>query len=257
MISLVNVSCAFRGVKALQSLSLKVGKGVILGIMGPGGAGKSTLCKVICGLVRPDAGVVFVDGVDMVKGKREDTTRVQSRLGVQFQNDALFEHMTVFGNVAYPLRRLTDLDEKEIRYRVMERLAMVGLGNLERQLPSQLSGGQRRRVALARACVSDPALLICDDPTAGLDPVTSRRILDMIVGMRYQAQNTVVIVSSDVLGILSVVDRAALMWDGQVIAEGTPQTFWRDKRRHVKRFLDDARLPERVRLPSGVVKWDL
>ena len=98
---------------------------------------------------------------------------------------------------------------------------------------------------MARACVTEPQLLICDDPTAGLDPVTSRRILDMIVGIRYQARNTVIIVSSDVLGILSVADRVALMWDGKVIAEDKPANFWNIGRREVKRFLDDAKLPIR------------
>ncbi len=243
MISLVNVYCSFDGVKALNGLTLQIPRGTLLGIIGPGGSGKSTFCKIICGLVKPDVGVVLLDGIDMVKSNDKTRQKAQAKLGVQFQNDALFEHMTVRANVEYPLKRLFNLDSREIRVRATERLAMVGLAGFEEQMPSHLSGGQRRRVALARACVTEPQLLICDEPTAGLDPVTSRRILDMIVGIRYQARNTVIIVSSDVLGLLSVADRVALMWDGKVIAEDKPANFWMNKRREVRRFLDDAKLP--------------
>ena len=256
MINLVNVHRSFEGIPALKGLSISVKKGQILGVMGPGGSGKSTLCKVICGLVKPDSGVVFVAGVDMVKADQRALRQLQARLGVQFQNDALFEHMTVLENVSYPLKRLTRAKSQEIAYRAMERLAVVGLTGFEDRYPNELSGGQRRRVALARACVTEPDLLICDDPTAGLDPVTSRRILDMIAGIRYQSRNTVVVVSSDVLGLLSVVDRAALVWDGLVMAEDAPTAFWRDERKYVKRFLDDAKLPTGLSKPSWMVKWD-
>ncbi len=256
MINVVNVNRSFDGMKVLDGISLVVADGVMMGLMGPGGGGKSTLCKVICGLTRPDSGVVFVERVDMITAPSTEIRKVQSRLGVQFQNDALFEHMTVIENVEYPLKRMTDMRPDEIEYEAMERLAMVGLAGMEERFPNRLSGGQRRRVAIARACVTNPDILICDDPTAGLDPVTSRRILDMIVGIHYQAKNTVLIVSSDVLGLLSVVDRAAIVWDGKVIAEGTPGIIWNDKRRHVKRFLDDAKLPDALRTPSGVVKWE-
>ena len=243
MINLVNIHRSFDGEKALDGLTLFVPRGTLLGIIGPGGCGKSTLCKVACGLIRPDVGAVVVDGVDLVRADRKKLLDVQRRCGVQFQNDALFEHMTVLANVEYPLRRLTDLGRGEVKARAVERLAMVGLSGFEDRYPNNLSGGQRRRVALARACVTDPLILICDDPTAGLDPVTSRRILDMIAGIRYQIRNTVIVVSSDVPGMLSVCERAALMWSGRIIEEGMPADFMRSERQEVKRFLDDARLP--------------
>jgi phospholipid/cholesterol/gamma-HCH transport system ATP-binding protein len=250
VIGLVDVTCTFGGQKALDGLGMHVPRGSLFGLVGPGGCGKSTLCKVVCGLVRPDSGVVVVGGVDLAKADRRALQAVQSRCGVQFQNDALFEHMTVLDNVSYPLRRLTDLPPAEIEGRARTRLAMVGLAGFEDRLPNRLSGGQRRRVALARACVTDPEILICDDPTAGLDPVTSRRILDMIAGIRYESKNTVVLASSDVLGLMSVVNRAALVWEGRVIHEGTPPTFWRGELPEVRRFLDDARLP------FGGSPWD-
>jgi len=243
MINLVNVHKSFDGEKALDGFTLSVEPGTLLGVVGPGGCGKSTFCRVACGLMRPDTGAVVVNGLDMVRAPRRDLMEVQRKCGVQFQNDALFEHMTVLDNVAYPLMRLTDLGPVEIRARSMERLAMVGLAGFEERYPNRLSGGQRRRVALARACVTDPEILICDDPTAGLDPVTSRRILDMISGIRFQTQNTVVVVSSDVIGLLSVAQQVALVWQGRVIARGTPDDFWRSDKPEVRRFLDDARLP--------------
>jgi phospholipid/cholesterol/gamma-HCH transport system ATP-binding protein len=243
MIRFENVHLSFDGEKALDGLSLSVPGGVFFGVMGPGGCGKSTLARVICGLLAPDGGAAFVDGVDVVRAGRREIDALQRGIGVQFQNDALFEHMTVLENVEYPLRRLTALPGAELRDRAMERLAMVGLDGFEGRLPNRLSGGQRRRVALARACVTDPRLLVCDDPTAGLDPVTSRRILDMIVGIRYQTGSTVVVVSSDVVGLLSVCDAAALMWEGRVIVEGSPSSFGASPSPQVQRFLADARLP--------------
>lgn len=216
--------------------------------MGPGGSGKSTLCRVISGLLRPDSGVMFLAGVDLMQASRQVIEKVRARIGVQFQNDALFEHMTVLDNIQYPLTRLGATDPRKIRARAMEYLAMVGLAGFEQRLPNRLSGGQRRRVALARACVTEPDLLICDDPTAGLDPVTSRRILDMIAGIRYQARNTVLIVSSDIMGLLSVSTKVAMMWDGQIIAADSASNFWTNTRTKVKRFLSDARIaiPRRV-----------
>lgn len=247
MIRLVNVHRSFDGVRALRGMDLHVPEGTLLGVIGPGGCGKSTLCKVICGLVRPDTGVVLVGGVDLSRAGRTERLVFQRRCGVQFQNDALFEHMTILENVVYPLRRLTALGQHAREARAVERLAMVGLGGFEDRLPSRLSGGQRRRVALARACVTDPELLICDDPTAGLDPVTSRRILDMIAGIRFQVRSTVVVVSSDVVGVMSMAERLALIWDGRVLASGTPASFESNPLPEVRRFLDDARLPAEVR----------
>jgi phospholipid/cholesterol/gamma-HCH transport system ATP-binding protein len=211
--------------------------------MGPGGSGKTTLCRIACGLEAPDTGQVEFDGVDITTVGTQERRRVYRRCGMQFQNDALFEHKTVLENVRYPLERLTNLSSSEIRGRANEHLAMVGLSGTQERMPSELSGGQRRRVAVARACVTDPDLLVCDDPTAGLDPVTSRRILDMIAGIRYQARNTVVIVSSDVLGLLGVCEHVALLWDGKLEAQGTPALLWQSPQTKLRRFLDDAQSP--------------
>lgn len=243
MVRLTDVDLSFDGVDALCSVSLHVPRGTLFGIMGPGGSGKSSLCRVACGLTSVDAGKVEFDSVDISHVGHAQLGQVYRRCGMQFQNDALFEHQTVLENVRYPLQRLTELPGSEILGRAMERLAMVGLHGFEERFPSELSGGQRRRVAVARACITDPELLICDDPTAGLDPVTSRRILDMIAGIRYQARNTVIVVSSDVLGLMSVSEQVAILWDGKVAAKAAPARLWEEPRPNVRRFLDDARLP--------------
>jgi phospholipid/cholesterol/gamma-HCH transport system ATP-binding protein len=135
------------------------------------------------------------------------------------------------------------MKEHKIKARAIEMISMVGLSGFAERLPNRLSGGQRRRVALARACVTEPPVLICDDPTAGLDPVTSRKILDMIAGIRYQTNSTVIVVSSDVNGLLSISARVAVVWNGKVIEEETPAALAESNRAEVMRFLDDARLP--------------
>ncbi|MBN2530526.1 MAG: ATP-binding cassette domain-containing protein [Deltaproteobacteria bacterium] len=243
MIDLLDVHVAFGEQDALNGLSLHVSDGALLGIIGPGGCGKSTLCRVISGLVQPDFGEVFVHQTNLRQCSRQQLHVVQRDIGVQFQNDALFEHLTVLENVSYPLTRLTTLSCSEMEGRSVEALATVGLAGFENRLPNRLSGGQRRRVALARACITKPRILVCDEPTAGLDPQTSRTILDMIAGIRYQTKNTVIVVSSDVVGLFSISSRIALVWNGQIIEEDTTTKVRQSERAEVKRFLDDARLP--------------
>ncbi len=243
MIDLLDVQVTFGSHKALDGLSLHVGDGALLGIIGPGGCGKSTMCRVIAGLVQPDSGEVFVNRCNFRQCSRRELQVQQREIGVQFQNDALFEHLSILDNVAYPLTRLTDLGRSEIEGRCLESLAMVGLAGFEDRLPNRLSGGQRRRVALARACITKPRLLICDEPTAGLDPQTSRTILDMIAGIRYQTKNTVLVVSSDVVGLFSISSRIALVWAGKVIEEDTTTAIRQSESAKLQRFLEDARLP--------------
>lgn len=243
MINLLDIHVSFDGQSALEGLSLTVMDGTLLGIIGPGGSGKSTLCRVICGLVEPQSGMVMINKVNLDSVGRKGLEEIQKQIGVQFQNDALFEHMTVLQNVEYPLFRLTNQNPTEVEMRAIERIAMVGLSGFENRFPRNLSGGQRKRVALARACVTEPPILICDDPTAGLDPVTSRQILDMIAGIRYQTKSTVIVVSSDVVGLLSVSQRIALVWEGNIIEEDTPSGFRLSTRPEVQRFLNDAKLP--------------
>jgi phospholipid/cholesterol/gamma-HCH transport system ATP-binding protein len=243
VIDLVDICVRYNDFKALDNLSLHVDRGELLGILGPGGCGKSTVCKVVAGLIKPQQGDVVVDNINIMQASQQQIAELQKHIGIQFQNDALFEHMTVVENIGYPLKRLTSETEHNIYKKAAHQLAMVGLAGFENNMPGRLSGGQRRRVALARACITNPPLLICDDPTAGLDPVTSRQILDMIAGIRVETGGTVIIVSSDVPGLLSVSTRIALVWEGKVIEENSVQAFKSSNKKEVRRFLNDAALP--------------
>ncbi|MBN2802081.1 MAG: ATP-binding cassette domain-containing protein [Deltaproteobacteria bacterium] len=243
MIDLLDIAVYYNNHKSLDGLSLHVAKGTLLGVLGPGGCGKSTMCKVIAGLVKPQKGIVLVNGVKLMEATGKDILNLQKKIGMQFQNDALFEHMSVLENVSYPLKRLTDKSEDEVEYLAVRQITMVGLSGYENSSLNKISGGQRRRVALARACVTSPDILICDDPTAGLDPVTSRKILDMIAGIRVEGESTIIVVSSDVPGLLSISSRVALLWDGRIIEEEKTSEFKKSETGEVRRFLKDAVLP--------------
>jgi phospholipid/cholesterol/gamma-HCH transport system ATP-binding protein len=243
MIQLRDIHVSYGEHPALSGLSLSIQRGDLLGIIGPGGAGKSSVCRLVAGLLFPQRGTITADGVDLARLDSRGLREWQKGIGMQFQNDALFEHMSVLDNVMYPLKRLTRDPASTISERAAAQIAQVGLAGFEAQLPNRLSGGQRRRVALARACVIQPRILICDDPTAGLDPLTSRHILDMIADMRQRTGSTVLLVSSDVMGVLSISTRIALVWRGTIAEDNPPDLFRQSGEKRVRRFLDDARLP--------------
>jgi phospholipid/cholesterol/gamma-HCH transport system ATP-binding protein len=221
----------------LRDVSLQVPTGQIFGLIGPGASGKSVLTKTFCGLVKPDRGAIEVDGKDISKLSEISLHTVRSQFGMQFQNNALFTHLTVAENVAFPLRRLTNQGAEEIRKNVAERLEAVGLGGFEDRMPSDLSGGQKKRVGVARATVTQPPVIIYDEPTAGLDPVTSQKIFDLLRGEQRATGNTIVVISSDVAGLLTVLDRVGMMLRGQLIFEGTVEEARTSVEPHVKQFV--------------------
>lgn len=205
----------------LEDVCAEIPPGVLWGLIGPGASGKTVLIKHIAGLLRPDRGKVEIDGRDLSKMGEVALQRERSRFGMLFQNNALFDSMTVAENVAFPLRRLTDLAEKEIAERVAERLARVGLGDFADRYPNALSGGQRKRVGIARATVARSPITVFDEPTAGLDPVTSQKIFDLLRAEQRASGSTALMISSDVAALLSVVDRVAMMLRGRLIFDGT------------------------------------
>jgi phospholipid/cholesterol/gamma-HCH transport system ATP-binding protein len=211
------------GRPVLTGVSLSVPAGCLYGLIGPGAAGKSLVLKTIAGLVRPDAGRVIVGDRDV--GQLDDAALEAHRrdIGMQFQNNALFDFMTVEQNVGFPLRRLTALDDAEIGGRVRERMARVGLPGFETRLPGGLSGGQKKRVAIARATITGASLVLFDEPAAGLDPVSSQRIFNLLRDEQRATHATTVIVSSDLDRMLSVVDRVAMLHRGRTVFEGTPE----------------------------------
>lgn len=209
------------GEPVLSGIDLTVPKGCLYGLIGPGASGKSVLLKLVSGLVRPDEGRVLV-GKRVVSSLDELALAEYRRdVGMLFQNNALFDFMTVYDNIAFPLRRLFDLPEAEIRRRVEDRLARVSLGAFGDRLPAGLSGGQKKRVGVARATVTGASVLLYDEPAAGLDPVTSQRIFDLLREEQQRAESTVIMVSSDLERLLTVTDRVGMLLSGRLIFDGT------------------------------------
>lgn len=210
----------------LDGVSLRVDEGETLGLCGPGAAGKSLLLKILCGLVRPEEGTVSVSGVDMQRQDQrgaQQQIQVRAQIGMLFQNNALFDSFSVLDNVAFPLRQqraragVADTDSGD---RAAERLREVGLFDHRHKNPSQLSGGQRKRVALARALISEPRLILFDEPTAGLDPVTTSKIYDLLRAVRARTGATVLAVSSDVDALRAFAPRMGMLYRGQLCYDG-------------------------------------
>ena len=207
----------------LSDVNLEIPESCLFGLIGPGAAGKSLILRMITGLLRPDRGKVTVAGCDVLAMGDMQLHEYRKGIGMLFQNNALFDFMTVAENIAFPLRRLFDLPESEIAERVAERLARVDLPGFEGRLPAGLSGGQKKRVGVARATVTRAPIVLYDEPAAGLDPVTSQKIFDLLRAEQRAANSTVLMVSSDLDRLLTVTDRVGMMLDGRLIFEGTTE----------------------------------
>lgn len=223
MIDLKGLYKEFDGRTVLRDVSLHIPKGCLYGLIGPGASGKSVLVKMVTGLVTPDRGSVVVDGSDINKLSHVELQKFRTRFGMLFQNNALFDYLTVGENIAFPLRRLFELDEDEIKDRIGEQLRNVSLSGFENRLCAGLSGGQKKRVGVARANVTRAEIVLYDEPAAGLDPVTSQRIFELLRYEQRQAGQTALMVSSDLDRMLSVTDRVGMMLEGQLIFDGTTE----------------------------------
>ncbi len=221
----------------LRGVSLEVPEGCMYALIGPGASGKSVLLKVIAGLARAERGRVFVDGDEITGMSELGLAEVRKRIGMLFQNYALFDFMTVGENIAFPLRRLFDLPEAEIAARVAERLERVALPGFEPREVRGLSGGQKKRVGVARATVARPGILLYDEPTAGLDPVTSQKIYDLIRDEQRAQRTTAVVISSDVQGVLTVADRVGMLHQGELIFDGTVEEARTSEHPAVRQFV--------------------
>jgi phospholipid/cholesterol/gamma-HCH transport system ATP-binding protein len=220
MIRLVDVHKGFAGKPLLRGIALEVPAGSTLGIIGPAASGKSVLLKLMCGLVPADSGQISVGGCVVTEADDDALAALRRRIGMLFQHGALFDFLSVRGNVAFPLERRGDLDAAEIERRVLERLRQVGLAGSEDTLPSELSGGMKKRVGIARATVAAPELVLYDEPTSGLDPVTTSKIYELIRQEREETGCTVVAVSSDVQAMVRFADQIAMLLDGRILYHG-------------------------------------
>lgn len=220
-IEVKNVEKSFGGFQVLKGVNIKVRRGKTRVILGPSGSGKTVIMRHMIGLLKPDKGEILVDGVDITKVENDELLNVRRKFGMVFQQAALFDSMTVGENVSFPLREHTVLTKEAIAEKVREKLAVVDLKNIEHKFPSELSGGMRKRVGLARAIVLDPSIVLYDEPTTGLDPLTTDSVDKMILDASKRLNVTSVVISHDVGSALLVADDIAVIHEG-VIVEDVP-----------------------------------
>jgi len=237
MIEIINLSKSFDGKIVLDNLNLKINKGETTVIIGRSGCGKSVLLKLIIGLLKPDYGEIIVDGKDIVRLKGKELDSIRMKFGMLFQNYALFDSLTVRENVGFFFYEHGYMDKEEIEKRVKECLNLVGLPGIEDLYPAQLSGGMKKRVALARAISMRPEIILYDEPTTGLDPITADSINNLIVELRDKLKVTGIAVTHDMKSAFKIGDRIAMLYKGKIIASGTPEEIRKSDDPIVKQFI--------------------
>lgn len=242
-----NVVRKFGDRTILNGISLEVYKGETFVIMGGSGCGKSTFLRHLIGSLKPDSGKISLLGKDLSLLKEDDLDKVKKRIGMSFQSAALFDSMTVGENVSLPLKEHTKLDKNVIDIVVKMKLEMVGLRGFEALMPSQLSGGMRKRVALARAIVMDPEIVFYDEPTAGLDPIVAGVIDKLILDLSKKLSITSVVVTHDMKSVFSIADRVAMLYEGRVLEVGSPAQIKSSSNQMVQQFINGS--------PDGPIKF--
>ncbi|MBR4748497.1 MAG: ATP-binding cassette domain-containing protein [Abditibacteriota bacterium] len=237
MIELRDVHLSFGDKHVLKGVSFGIDSGKTLAIIGTSGAGKSTVLKCICGLVRPQSGSILIDGLDVMTADDKTLKSIRAKLGMVFQYSALFDYLTVYDNVAFGLRKHTSLTEAEIRDKVAEALSMVNLSHTMEMMPSELSGGMKKRVALARSLVLEPAFLLYDEPTSGLDPITTAAT-NKLINMGRDLGKTSLVVTHDIPTINSVADKIVFIHSGTVIYEGLYDDMINSDNPYVVQFMN-------------------
>ena len=238
MIKIEDLKKSFDGHEVLKGISFEVGKGEVFALVGGSGGGKSVLLKHVAGLMKPDRGSVTVDGLEIGTARPGSLRTFRERLGFLFQGGALFDSLNVFENVAFPLKEKSKLNRNSIREKVMAELENVGLSGSENRYPSQISGGMIKRAALARALVEDPEIMLFDEPTTGLDPVTGQSILKLIDSCHRRLSFTGIIVTHEIPKVFAIVDRVVMLHEGVVRQEGSPEDFKGSRDPLIQAFLN-------------------
>jgi phospholipid/cholesterol/gamma-HCH transport system ATP-binding protein len=244
MIKLENVSMEFRGKLVLDHINLSVLQGETMVIIGPSGSGKSTLLRIMIGLIRPTTGQVWINNQEISRMQEDELNEIRQHTGMVFQYSALFDSMSVGENVAFGLRQHTTLTETEISRVVRRNLRMVGLSGQEKARPSELSGGMKKRVSLARAIANKPQILLYDEPTAGLDPVMATSIDRLICSTRRVMGVTSVVVTHDMTSAFNIADRIALIYEGKIEEVGTVDEIKNSTNPIVQQFIHGWSKPE-------------
>ncbi|MFH1017903.1 MAG: ABC transporter ATP-binding protein [Pseudomonadota bacterium] len=238
MIEIRNLHKSFGSLLVLDGVNLSIEAGKVTSIMGPSGEGKSVLLKHLIGLFKPDRGEIFVDGEEVTALRPAQMDRVRRKIGMLFQEAALFDDMDVFENVSFPLYEHTDFSDGKIEKIVHERLEEVGLEDVDSRFPDELSGGMRKRVGLARALVLEPKILLFNEPTTGLDPIMNEQITELIRETHAHRKVTIVLISHDLPLSYRIADRIAMLYKGQIVENLTPEEFRRSRHPFVRQFIE-------------------
>ena len=244
MIKIENLCKNFGDKVILRGVTFDVEAGQTTVVLGRSGTGKSVLLKLILRLIPLDSGHIFVDDIDTSEFNESEMMAVRRKIGMLFQGSALFDSMNVYENVAYTLREHTDLSETEIGGRVKEKLAFVEMKDTEQLMPSELSGGMQKRIALARAMADNPDYIFFDEPTTGLDPITAQTINELIKRVQVQTGTTIIVVTHDLESATFVGQKLVLLKDGDVYFNGTPAEFSQSSNEFVKMFRTGGKVTE-------------
>jgi phospholipid/cholesterol/gamma-HCH transport system ATP-binding protein len=239
MIELRNVTLKYGEKVILDNVSLTVKDNRIKAILGPSGVGKSTILKLMLGLIKPNGGQIFVDDVDITSMKETDLYPIRRKMGIVFQGNALFDSMTISQNFSFFLRENLRLPEEEIDRRVTEQIKFAGLEGYEDQLPESLSGGMRKRVAIGRALIFNPRMILFDEPTAGLDPVSSKKILNLIADLRKNSNLGAVFVTHIIDDVFAIADCVAVLYQGKIIFDGETEHLHESDHPFIRSILSD------------------
>jgi phospholipid/cholesterol/gamma-HCH transport system ATP-binding protein len=237
IIEFLDVSKSFGSLSVLTGVNLRIARGETTVVLGESGTGKSVLLKHMVGLLRPDRGQVLYDGKDLTRLSERKLAAIRTKFGFLFQGGALFDSMTALENVAFPLEEHTDLDRAGIEEKAMEKLRMVGLEKFAGRMPAQLSGGQKKRVALARAIALDPQIILYDEPTTGLDPVRADVIDELILKLKEELHVTSIVVTHDMKSAFKVADRVLMLYHGNFVFDGNPDQLRASDDERIRRFI--------------------
>jgi len=240
MITINNLTKKIDNNLILNNINLKIETGETKVIIGRSGVGKSVLLKHIVGIMKPDSGNIVINDKDITLLPEKELNKVRMEIGLVFQGGALFDSMNVEENVAFVLNEFMKLSRKVVKEKVADALAMVGLQGIEKMMPSQLSGGMRKRVSLARVLCMEPEIILYDEPTTGVDPITADAINNLIVELHDKLKVTSIVVTHDMSSAYKVADSIAMLYHGQVIAEGTPEDIRQTTHPVVRQFIDGA-----------------
>lgn len=237
MIKVISLEKAFNGLEVLKGLNLTISEKEVIAVIGRSGEGKSVLLKHLLGLIKPDKGNILIEGEDITKAGSRELDKIREKFGVVFQSSALFDSLTVYGNVAFPVKEKTKLTRKEVREKVIRALEIVGLKGMGKKYPAEISGGMKKRVALARALITEPSIVLFDEPTTGLDPIILNSIHRLIRRTHKEYGFTGLIISHEIPEIFEVADRVAMLHNGVIVETGTPEEIKNSSNPAVKQFI--------------------